>query len=1390
MTDRSYSVRLEANVVGFIAQVGVQAVNAVTKLENAAQKAGRKIDDLGSRAAGIGPKIDAGIGRSVKGLDDLAKRIDNNRQNLDTLGRGATRMGLVAAAGIGLAAKAAIDWETAWTGVEKTVDGTTTQLATLEGQLRSMAKTLPESHAQIAAVAEAAGQLGVRREDIASFTKVMVDLGETTNLTSDEAATSLAQFMNVMGTAPKDVGRLGASIVALGNNGASTERDIVQMAQRISGSGKIIGLTETQVLGFASALSNVGIEAEAGGSAISTIFTKIDMAVSEGGEHLQNFATVSGETSAQFKQHFETDAAGATLAFLQGIGAINDAGQDVNGTLEALGITEIRQRDAVLRLAASGSNLADSLKTSADGWRENTALVDEAAKRYATTESQIQIAWNNIKDSAITAGAEMLPVIADIAGKVASAASAFGDLPGPVKTGGLALLGIVAAGGLVGGSLLKLVTSAAQARTAMIELGSTSGRTAKALGAFTKAGIVGASVVGLLALTDALDQAFGNVPKGNLTQLSSDLLTLGSTARASGALAERFGESLDGVSRKGPDLKGLGETMRAALGADIPQLDGNAKSVKALDEALASLVQSGNVDGAKAAFEVISAEAAKVGLSLEDTQSLLPKYVSNLATAQAAAQASGQVSGGAASGTKSLGQALDGTAESAEDAATKLKDYIDALFQMPNLILGVRDAQRGVQEAIDGANASIEENGRTLNIAKEKGRANQAALDAIATSANKLSEAYLNSGASQKTMTDGAVAARRSFVDTAVKMGLTKAAAQALAEEVIKIPDKKATEVSNNAGPDQAPAKAFKGYREMLTGTPTSINTTVTNNAGQAPKTNAQIYREMLTGTPKTVQTFVQNNAPVAQSKIDQYRTVLGLTPKSKSTNVSAPGAVRAAGDVGSLLGLLNNLPSSRTVTIRTRSIEERIVRTQTTAVTGGHATTNADGGYYPHGMFPSYADGKLPDQAMIAPGRGRGLVQWAEAETLGEAFIPLAPGKRGRSTEILAQVADSFGLQLVRSFSSGGFLPGGKLVDIAFLLQQMGIPFNPTAGINYAGALSALTKANTAAAPSRTAAIRADAAEQAAKLQVARIQRSITLQQRYIKQLRDQGASESKIKSEQRELIGLQDQLYRAKNKVTAATKASNAADAVYKTKADAAKAATDAYKDAVEKLVAQQKEAVQLASQVASGLTNDANIGDLFSKSLTGKGLLADLQQKGADLAAFRSLTDQLRARGLTEELVEQIIGKGAGQGTAVAQAILNGGLAMFNALNRAQWELEKQANLIGAGVATAQYGMPVAGARAGGGPVWAGQTYRVNEKGQEFFTAPIDGYVIPNAVDPRRYIRSIAGTGTSSGGAAVTKEVHVHQTLQFYGVSMAEADLIAQRANAKADLMNRGY
>ncbi|MGO5272563.1 phage tail tape measure protein, partial [Collinsella sp. LCP21S3_C3] len=253
--------------------------------------------------------------------------MDKHSDQLGRLGGTLLKVGAVGALALGGLAKSAIDWESAWAGVTKTVDGTPQQMAAIEAGLRSMAKELPSSHREIAAVAEAAGQLGVKSEAIVGFTRTMIDLGETTNLSADEAATSLAQFMNVMGTSQADVRRLGSAVVALGNNGATTERDIVSLSQRLAAAGSQMGMTEADVLATAAAMASVGVEAEAGGTAMSKTWRLIDAHVRAGGNGLATLARISGQTADEFREKWGRDAAGATADFVEGLGRMRASGE-------------------------------------------------------------------------------------------------------------------------------------------------------------------------------------------------------------------------------------------------------------------------------------------------------------------------------------------------------------------------------------------------------------------------------------------------------------------------------------------------------------------------------------------------------------------------------------------------------------------------------------------------------------------------------------------------------------------------------------------------------------------------------------------------------------------------------------------------------------------------------------------------------------------------------------------------------------------------------------------------------------------------------------------------------------------------------------------------------
>lgn len=372
--------------------------------EDKTEKAAKSLKDFGDKAEKVGDKMQAVGGKMSKYL------------TTSILGAGAA------------ASKAAIEYEDAFAGVRKTVDGSEEDFAKLNEQILDMSTNLPTSATEIAGVAEAAGQLGIKVEDIQGFTEVMVKLGMSTNLSAEEAASSLAKFANVTKMSAKDYDKLGATIVDLGNNYATTEADIVEMSTRLAATGEIVGYTQPQMLAIATALSSVGIEAAAGGSAFSKLSKKVALAVAQGGESLKEWADVAGVSADEFKKAYEKDALGALSMFIDGLNDTSRLGKSSIEILNDMGITEVRMSNAVLALSASGGILNDTLKTANAAWEDNSALQTEVSKRLETTGSKMKLAKNELTKTAIVMGDNFLPTIAELAGKVGEAAEKFGRL--------------------------------------------------------------------------------------------------------------------------------------------------------------------------------------------------------------------------------------------------------------------------------------------------------------------------------------------------------------------------------------------------------------------------------------------------------------------------------------------------------------------------------------------------------------------------------------------------------------------------------------------------------------------------------------------------------------------------------------------------------------------------------------------------------------------------------------------------------------------------------------------------------------------------------------------------------------------------------------------------
>lgn len=974
MAERTSVVRLMANVTDF---------------KRGLQDAERSLKGVGDEAEKAGRRSSTTLGR-------LTESAQKNRAAWNDAGTAMSAFGAVTVLALGATVKAAVDWESAWTGVLKTVDGTDRELAAVEQGLRGLARTLPATHGEIAAVAEAAGQLGIKTGDIVSFTRTMVDLGETTNLSADEAATSIAQMMNVMQTAPDDVGRLGATLVALGNAGASTERDIIQMSQRISGAAAVVGMSEADVLAFANAVASMGIEVESGGTSVSRVLTDMSKAAQTGGAELQVFAETAGVSAQEFARAFSEDPAEAFALFIEGLGGIQEAGGNVFEVLDELGFSDVRVSQALLGMASSGDLLRESLDLGADAWRDNTALAEEAGKRYDTTAAKLAIARNGITDAAIEIGETFLPALASMAEGLADVAGWFADMPDPIKStiGGLA--GVAGAGTLAAGAFLLLFPRAIDTYKAFQTLRDVSPGTATALGKVGKAAGIAGVLIAAASAMNALNNSMSEAPP-TMEQTTDALLKLGTSTEALDALfqvkpknlaqggwSDQVVSEINGIEDAARRLTSPSNYdrvddffgMLAGWAGSDANKNGSETRTKLISqfnqvgESLAFLVQSGNAELASKQFEMLAAEWERGGGSIEELRDLLPAYEEALAGVQNEQTIAAESAGAQALTTADLSKNLS-------MAYGSLTGYAAALGLSEEATEKLIEDSNALGESLAGF---VDPLGVYTGLLEEKRLAEEESAREAAESA----------GAGADSWRDFVGDVRVSFADYMQQLRDQVTAQENWQLNMLTL----AGRVSEGTlaelarmGPEGAPLVAdLVNQSDAILDEFDDITARRSREATDAWGAQLTMAAPVLAEIGRTAGAGV-----VAE---------LAAKLQAGTTTVAAIAAqygIELAGGINPIL-----------VSLGKRPIAGRGGRL------GG--LVEADGG-----VVDFYADGGMRENhvAQIAPAGAYRL--WAEDETGGEAYIPLHPGKRTRSVDIWRQVGDRLGVQF-EEFANGGF--------------------------------------------------------------------------------------------------------------------------------------------------------------------------------------------------------------------------------------------------------------------------------------------------------------------------------------------------------------------------------
>ncbi|MGO4297089.1 phage tail tape measure protein [Glutamicibacter sp. MCAF14] len=1035
--DKKLRVLVSAEIGAFIKDMD--------RVSAKAKETAKKTEDAGTQSQ-------SGIGRLV----DVANQHEKAWGQVANTMVGA---GTAITGGLVLSAKAAMDWQSQFAGVRKTIDDTEEGYAELSDGLRDLAKELPSTHAEIAGVAEAAGQLGVARDDVLGFTATMIDLGETTNLTAEDAATNIAQISNVMGTMEREgaqgVERFGSALVALGNDGASTEAEILSMAQRIAGAAASLGASEADVLALSNTLASMGVRAELGGGVATRVLLKMRTAVDDGGESLEAFAGVAGTTAEEFASKFSSSPMEALQLVAEGIDRTNAAGGNLTATLKDMGIKGTEEMQVMLALANSGDLLTDSLELGAKAWEENSALADEAAQRYATAESKVKVAWNNIKDAGIDAGAVLLPVIASMAEGVADLVGWFTDLPAPVQ-GALTILATVAGvGTLAAGAFMKIVPGVVDTVTGLRDLIKEGPKSVGSMSKMEKGALGVAAAYTAIASAAAL--ASDSRRKFDKQIESSEIVNAldgiaGKSDEAFKALDKVFngsvvtggGSGLGGAPTAVNDLASAMDRLFNTSGFDnfndflgtwLPGVESGSEVVREnmreVDAALVELTSGGKFDDAAAGFGRVMAAATERGADVKDVMDMFPQYrdaAYEALTANGETQVSqerlveamlkGLPAGeAAADGTNTAKTAYENAAKAAQEAAEAVDEWYDSLVNTGMVIIGENEAIRRLQESINSATKTIKENGEVVDKngeafdkSSEKYLASSSALDGIASSTLAVIDPMREAGATTAEMSEEIAHGRENFIKQATAMGYSKEAAAAYADQLGLIPG--SVYVQFNSNTDSVAGKLTE-IHELVQSTPDG-NVTITENSPEvlaALEALGYIVSELPDGRIEVSET----GTDATGKKIDE------AAAKKRVAKITAEAITGAAEEE------LRNAARTRFATI---AVSTRFTDSGASAVHRGGAgglTGNYRGGQI---SLPGYEDGgKLP-----RTGLGRDMILGVTSEGRpianvdDEEWIIRATSANKYNRVLGAINADDPSVQHLASFAGGGQVGGNAV--------------------------------------------------------------------------------------------------------------------------------------------------------------------------------------------------------------------------------------------------------------------------------------------------------------------------------------------------------------------------
>lgn len=709
--------------------------------------------------------------------------LEDQKAAYQALGSTALAFGGFAAAGVALAVTKFAEFDSAMSSVQAATGESAEGMSALRDAALQAGADTAFSATEAANAVEELGKAGLSSADILSggltgALSLAAAGGLGVARAAEISATALQQFQ----LEGSDAGHVADVLAAGANKALGSVDDLANGLKFVGPLANSMGVSIEETTGTLALFAKAGLVGSEGGTALRSVLSSLTSPSKAAQKEIERLGITLYDSSGQF------------------LGINNAAGElnRVYGTMDQ----QARAASAGIIFGAEAITGATVLyQEGAAGVNGMTAAVndsgfaaEQAATKLDNLKGDVEALSGSFETALIQSGSAANDTLRFLTQTATESINAFSGMPPAMQGTSLAVAGVTAAVGLGAGAFFTAVPKIAEYKSALADMTPGVQKTAGVLGGLTKAlGI--AAVVGTAAL--ALDKL---VTSSDLAAKSLETTTaalqnnkVGDLFAGLGSDVHSFSDALDLLY--GSSLEAQGERFSSTLngifagGQLSDQVARTKEQFNTLGASLAEMVNSGDGERAAALFQELADKAEEQGYSTEQLMQLLGPYGEAL---QGVANDQQTVAAASEQNAEAL-ELLSGKAESAE---TDLDSLAEAIRGFGSAQLDVNSATREFEASLDELTQSVIDNGVELDVGTEKGRANQAALDAIASSALGLASATLTRTGSETEAAAAVQRGRDELIKQLAQFGITGQAAEDYADNLGLIPGDVSTAVA------------------------------------------------------------------------------------------------------------------------------------------------------------------------------------------------------------------------------------------------------------------------------------------------------------------------------------------------------------------------------------------------------------------------------------------------------------------------------------------------------------------------------------------------------------------------------------------------------------------